>query len=140
MSKKSKKSRLTDFSVEREKRLKKQTIIGYVFAGIFLILVLGGFALYAVLVPAELDEAYRGYLFIYEGVLFILGISFHIITWKVFGWEQISLNDFEIHKMTGVSYHDIQEIKQSEVETLVAEVICIIVAIAFIIIGIYKLV
>ena len=135
-----KKTKLTDFSVEREKRLKKQTIIGYIFAGIFLILVVGGFALYAILVPVELDEAYRGCLYIYEGLLFILGISFHIITWKVFGWEQISLHDFEIHKMTGVSYHDRQEIKQSEVETLVAEIICIIVAIVFIIIGIVKLV
>lgn len=135
-----KKTKLTDFSKEREKRLIKQTIIGYIFVGIIVILVVGGFALYAVLVPAELDEAYRGYLYIYEGLLFILGISFDIITQKVFGWEQISLNDFKIHKMTGVSYHDRQEIKQSEVETLVAEVICIIVAIAFIIIGIYKLV
>ena len=135
-----KKSKLTDFSKEREKRLKNQTIIGYIFAGIFVILVVGGFALYALLVPAELDEVYRGYLYIYEGLLFILGISFDIITQKVFGWEQISLNDFKIHKMTGVSYHDRQEIKQSEVETLVAEVICIIVAIVFIIIGIYKLV
>ena len=135
-----KKSKLTDFSKEREKRLKNQTIIGYIFAGIFVILVVGGFALYAVLVPSEFDEAYRGYLYIYEGLLFILGISFDIITQKVFGWEQISLNDFKIHKMTGVSRHDRQEIKQSEVETLVAEVICIIVAIVFIIIGIVKLV
>ena len=135
-----KKSKLTDFSKEREKRLKNQTIIGYIFAGIFVILVVGGFALYAVLVPSEFDEAYRGYLYIYEGLLFILGISFDIITQKVFGWEQISLNDFKIHKMTGVSRHDRQEIKQSEVETLVAEVICIIVAVVFIIIGIVKLV
>ena len=135
-----KKTKLTDFSKEREKRLIKQTIIGYIFAGLIVILVFGGFALYAILVPSELDEAYRGYLYIYEGVLFILGISFHIITWKVFGWEQISLNDFKIHKMTGVSRHDRQEIKESEFDTLIAEIICIIVAIVFIIIGIYKLV
>ena len=134
-----KNAKLTDFSIEREKRIKRQDIIGYIVGFLALILVIGGFALYALLVSDEMDEAYRGYLYIYQGVIILGAILFHIITWKVLGWEQINHTDFEIHKMTGLSRHDRKEIKESEVETLIADFIIVITAIVLIIIGIVKL-
>ena len=62
-----------------------------------------------------------------------------MITWKVFGWENISPSDFEIHKLTGVSHHDRQELKQSDLETLISCWFIGIAGFVLIVVGIVKL-
>ena len=128
------KPKLPDFTTERERKFRKRNIIETFLAIIFAVLSIGGFIIAMLLKEHKLT---LGLLCIYEGLVFLGGFLFHIITWKKYGWEQMSSADFEIYKMTG--YENKERQKEQEMGLLTVDFVLGVTAIIFIIIGIVKL-
>ena len=127
------KPKLPDFTTERERNFRKRSKIDIFLAIILAVLMIGGLVV-AMLFEHKLTT---GLLCIYEGLILLGGFLFHIITWKKYGWEQMSPVDFEIYKMTG--HVDKKRQKENEDNLLIADFIICVTAIVFIIIGIIKL-
>ncbi len=128
------KPKLPDFTTERERNFRKRNKIETFLAIIFAVLSIGGIVVAMLLKEHKLTI---GLLCIYEGLVILGGFLFHIITWKKYGWEQMSPVDFDIYKMTG--YVNKERNKEKETKLLIADFILGVSSIAFIIIGIVKL-
>lgn len=128
------KPKLPDFTTKREKDLRQRNKIYYLVAIIFAILTVGGI----VIGGLNQDNAnIMGLILIYEGVVFLGFFLFHIITWKRFGWEQMSTHEFEIHKLTQIENNERK--KEGELELIILDFIVCITGIVFLIIGFIKL-
>ncbi len=129
------KPKLPDFTTEREKNIKKRYKIYTAVAIIFALLSIGGIIAFGLKGQDYANS--KGLLCIYEGVIFLIIFLFHIITWKKYGWEQISVNEFKIYKMTG--FENKERKKEQEAELLIIDFIACVTSVVFIIIGIIKL-
>lgn len=128
------KPKLPDFTTKKEKDLRRRNKIYYLVATIFVILTVGGI----VFGGLNQDNAkIMGPILIYEGIVFLGMFLFHVITWKKFGWEQMSTNEFEIFKMT--KYVNKERKEEEETKLIILDFIVCITGIVFLIIGFIKL-
>ena len=124
------KPKLPDFTTKREKNIKKRYKIYTAVAIIFAVLSIGGIIAFGLKGQDYANS--KGLLCIYEGVVILVTVLFHIITWKSYGWEQISVNEFKIYKMTG--FENKERKKEAEAGLLVIDFIVCVTSVVFIII------
>ena len=125
------KPRLPDFTTEREKLLRRRYKIECAVDITIIILFISCFILSGVIDGYILSTPISCF---FEGFVCLICFLFHIITWKKFGWEQMTPKQFELIKITG---NDNKE--RVETNAMVNYCFLAFFAVTFIVIGIIKL-